>query len=306
MQSPKYYVRICLASKRWGKILMLLPCQNDPSATAQVNPAIDLLRNLDSRHPEILKTHGLEPLDYHSKLVFRSAVESIRGTYIASSLTQRQGLVANVLETMKRTNLIAEYQSQGSSQRFDFQVMLTSRPKEMLAIEVKGGEGNSINISERPLWANEFILWCHLDGAIVNEPSHGAAAIIFNRVENEMLKRGKHVDVLVFKDASCGTPLRPCPKYKKKPNTSLGVAPDIFLMPEAIPSEDQPEPKPHDLNNTQLPAKILAAHGVAPKNFEDHLWRVHITLVKDSKGNLLRETKVFHKGKLVDWRKPRK
>ena len=285
---------------------MLLPCQNDPSATAQVNPAIDLLRNLDSKHPDILKTHGMEPADYHSKLVFRSAVESIRGTYIASSLTQRQGLVATVLETMKQANLIAEYQAQGAAQRFDFQVMLTSQPKEMVAIEVKGGEGNSINISERPLWANEFVLWCHLDGAIVNQPSHGAAAIIFNRVENEMVKRGKHVDVLVFKDARCNTPLRPCPKYSEKPPTPLGVAPDIFLMPEIIPSEDEPEPKSHDLNTTMLPAKILTAHGVAPKDFEEHIWRVDIALVKNTKGDLLRETKVYHKGNLVEWRKPRR
>src|SRR4030042_1291377 len=101
---------------------MLLPCQNDPSATAQVNPTIELLRNLDSRHPDVLKAHGVEPADYHSKLVFRSAVESIRGTYIASSLTQRQGLVATVLETMKKTKLIAAYQLQGAAQRFDFQV----------------------------------------------------------------------------------------------------------------------------------------------------------------------------------------
>jgi len=286
---------------------MLLPCQNDPSATAQVNPAIDLLRNLDNKHPDVLKAHGVEPADYHSKLVFRSAIESIRGTYIASSLNQRQGLVATVLETMKRANLIAAYQLQGAAQRFDFQVMLSSKPKEMVAVEVKGGEGNSINISERPLWANEFILWCHLDGAIVNQPSHGAAAIIFNRVENEMVKRGKHVDVVVFKDARCNTPLRLCPKYKNKsPATALGVAPDIFLMPREVPTEDNPEPLPHDLDTTQLPAKILAAHGVAPKNFDEHIWQVSIALMKDSKGHVLRETKVYHKGKLIEQRKPRR
>jgi hypothetical protein len=286
---------------------MLLPCQNDPGATNQVNPTIDLLRNLDNKHPDILKTHGVEPADYHSKLVFRSAVESIRGTYIASSLTQRQGLIATVLETMKQANLIAAYQLQGAAQRFDFQVMLASEPKEMVALEVKGGEGNSINISERPLWANEFILWCHLDGAIVNQPSHGAAAIIFNRVENEMVKRGKHVDVVVFKDARCNTPLRPCPKYKNKlPTTVLGVAPDIFLMPKEVPTEDTPEPPPHDLDTTLLPAKILAAHGVAPADFNEHLWQVIITLVKNGKGRVLRETKVYHKGKLIEWRKPRR
>lgn len=285
---------------------MLLPCQNDPAATTQVGPAIDLLRNLDTKHPDVLKGHGVEPVDYHSKLVFRSAVESIRGTYIASSLTQRQGLVAGVLETMKQTHLIADYQPQGSAQRFDFQVMLTSKPKEMVALEVKGGEGNSINISDRPLWANEFILWCHLDGAIVNQPSHGAAAIIFNRVENEMVKRGKHVDVVVFKDARCDTPLRPCPKYgKKAPTTGLGVAPDIFLMPSTVPTENNPNPEPHSLDTTVLPARILTAHGVPRKDFYRHIWRVSIALVKDGKGRILRETKVYYRGKLIECRRSR-
>ncbi|MBI2305270.1 MAG: DNA adenine methylase [Chloroflexi bacterium] len=87
---------------------MLLPCKHDASAVDQVEPAIDLLRHLDGQHPDVLKAHGLEPADYHSKLVFRSAIESIRGTYIASSLTQRQGLVADVLETMKQNDLIED------------------------------------------------------------------------------------------------------------------------------------------------------------------------------------------------------
>jgi hypothetical protein len=285
---------------------MLLPCQNDHNATEQVNPTIDLLRNLDIKYPDVLASQGIVPTDYHSKLVFRSAIESIRGTFIASSITPRQELVATVLETMKQSGLIKEYQCQGSTQRFDFQVMLASKPKEMVAIEVKGGEGNSINISERPLWANEFALWCHLDGSIVNQPSHGAAAIIFNRVENEMIKRGKHVDILIFKDARCNTPLRPCPKYKKAPPTLLGAAPDIFLMPESIPSEQNPEPKPHEISTTRLPAMILTAHGVAPEDFEDHIWRVNIALTHNNKGVYLRETTVYHKGNIVEWRKPRK
>ncbi len=283
---------------------MLLPCQNDPIATSQVSPTIDLLRNLDVNHPDVLKSHSIEPSDYHSKLVFRSAIESIRGTFIASSLNQRQGLVADVLNVMKKQSLISEYQCKGSSQRFDFQVMLTAKPKEMVAVEVKGGEGNSINISERPLWANEFIIWCHLDGAIVNQPSHGASSIIFHRIENEMVNRGKHVDIVVFKDARCNSPLRPCPKYNNPPPTALGVAPDIFLLPSEIPTKDNPEPKPHDLGTTKFPVKILAAHGVAPKDYDKHIWQVSITLVSTSKGKLKRDTKVYHQGKQIEWREP--
>ena len=279
---------------------MVLPCKHDASATSQVNPAIDLLRHLDQQHPDVLKVHGLEPADYHPKLVFRSAVESIRGTYIASSLPQRQGLVATTLQVMKQQGLIAEYQGQGAAQRYDFQVMVSSGPKKMVALEVKGGEGNSINISERPLWAAEFILWCHLDGAIVNQPSHGAAAIIFNRVANEMVKRHKHVDAILFKDARCNTPLRPCPKYFNKPVSSvLGVAPDVFLMPQGIPTLEEPKPPPHHLSSLLLPEKVLTVHGVAPHEFDDHVWEVSIELVEGKGGRVLRETKVWHKGELV-------
>lgn len=242
----------------------------------------------------------MTPADYHSKLVFRSAVESIRGTYIASSLNQRQGLVADVLEVMKRNKLIADYKPQGARQRFDFEIMLSSHSREMAAVEVKGGEGNSVNISERPLWASEFIVWCHLDGAIVNQPAHGARAIIFNRVASEMVNRKKHVDAVIFKDARCNTPLRPCPKYaSRSPSPQLGVAPDIFLMPRRIPSPEDPEPPPHDLNSIRLPIKILNAHGVKPDEYGDHLWQVVIAVFRDTRGREVRETKVFHKGTLI-------
>lgn len=251
---------------------MLLPCTHDPAATQQVKPAVNLLTHLDSQHPEVLTAHGLTPQDYHSKLVFRSAVESIRGTYIASSLTARQGLVAGVLQAMKSNGTIEDYQLQVPVRRADFQILISHAPRFMSAIEVKGGEGNSINISVRPLWANEFILWCHLDGAIVNQPSYGAAAIIFNRVAGEMVRRGKHVDAIVFKDSRCHTPLRPCPKYNDMlPHEMLGVAPDIFLLPQSVPTEEDPNPPPHDLNTTRLPSLILSAHGVPPQDFNRHV-----------------------------------
>lgn len=283
---------------------MLLPCRHDPDATKQIKPTIDLLQHLDEQYPDVLRAHGLVPVDYHPKLIFRSAVESIRGTYIASSLTRRQGLVAGVLESMKQETLINDYKAEGARQRFDFEVMISSRPKVMAAVEVKGGEGNSINISDRPLWCNEFVLWCHLDGAIVNEPSHGAAAIIFNRVSSEMVKRGKHVDVVVFKDARCNSALRVCPKYKETPPpTALGVAPDIFLMPQTVPSPENPKPPPHNLNSIQLPSRILDVHGVARKDFDEHIWQVTVELVQHNGGGILREIKVFHKGDLVESRR---
>lgn len=88
------------------------------------------------------------------------------------------------------------------------------------------------------MWAREFAVWCHLDGAVVNQPANGAHAII-NRINNELLKRRKLVDVLFFKDLLCGTRARPCPKYPgRESEIGLNTAPDVFLFPQRAPSPD--------------------------------------------------------------------
>ena len=150
----------------------------------QVKPTIYLLSNLDGLHPEILRQHSIEPADYKAGLVFRPAIESIRGTFIASSTTGRQGMVKNVLEGLLRQSYLSDYEQTSSRYRHEFAIGIHRDPDYFAALEVKGGEGNSINISERPVWSREFSVWCHLDGAVVNQPANGAHAII-NRINNK-------------------------------------------------------------------------------------------------------------------------
>jgi hypothetical protein len=106
---------------------------------------------MDVYHPDVLLQHAIEPADYKGGLVFRSAIESIRGTFIASSTTGREGLVKDVLENLRQRARIVEYKQSRGSARYDFTVVLERDPDYFVALEVKGGEGNSINISERPL-----------------------------------------------------------------------------------------------------------------------------------------------------------
>jgi len=144
----------------------ILPCKHEKTVVDQVAPTIDLLTNLDTLHPDVLLQHAIQPIDYKNGLVFRSAIESIRGTFIASSTTSREGLVQDVLENLKQRARIADFRHRSMRARYDFEVVVQRSPDYFAAIEVKGGEGNSINISERPLWAKEFGVWCHLDGAL--------------------------------------------------------------------------------------------------------------------------------------------
>lgn len=279
---------------------MTLPCKHEERVTQQVQPAIDLLTNLDMLHPDVLLQHAIQPVDYKSGLVFRSAVESIRGTFIASSTTSREGLVRDVLENLLQRAYIADFKHSGGSGRYDFTIEIERDPDYFVALEVKGGEGNSVNISERPLWAKEFGVWCHLDGAIVNQPAHGAHSII-NRLTNELVRRKKLVDVLFFKDILCGTRARPCPKYAgREDKIGLHAAPDVFLFPQRTPSVTDPEPPVHSLSSLKLPALILDLFSVPTVRRNAHVWEVHVKVVSLPSGQIQRVVQVQHQGNVVD------
>ncbi len=208
-------------------------------------------------------------------------------------------MVGDVLGRLKDRGMIQDVQFLGQSRRHDFTVVMEPNRARMAAIEVKGGEGNSVNISERPIWADEFLVWCHLDGAVINQPAHGAGAIVFGRLSAEVVLRHKRVDALVIKDLLCGTPARPCPKYVNSSAMGLDTAPDIFLFPRRIPFLDDPSPPPHDATTLKLPFQILSLFGVPESEYEKHVWNVHIRVFTDNKGKKKRETSVYRMGKLL-------
>jgi len=284
---------------------LILPCKHEEKVAKQVQPTIDLLTNMDEWHPDVLRQHEIQPADYKSGLVFRSAIESIRGTFIASAKPGREGLIKDVLENLLQREHIDGYEQTGSRRRHDFTVVLERDPDYFAALEVKGGEGNSINISERPLWTREFGVWCHLDGAIVNQPANGARAVI-NRLANELVRRNKLVDMLFFKDVLCGTHTRPCPKYSGEEDTiGLRAAPELFLFPQRIPSPDDPEPPVHTLDTLRLPRLIMALFNVGPAAQDRHVWEVHVKIVDMPDGRFRREVQVWHQGRIVGESKSR-
>ncbi len=140
---------------------------------------------------------------------------------------------------------------------------------------------------------------CHLDGAIVNQPAHGARSIVA-RLANEMVRRGKLVDVLFFKDILCGTRARPCPKYPGEEDmVGLRTAPDIFLFPQRIPTLSEPVPPVHSLETLSLPGAILKLFDVPDELLSRHLWEVHVSLVDIADGAVRRVVQVRHEGQTI-------
>ncbi len=277
----------------------VLPCKHREEVIVQVQPTIDLLTDLGETHPQVLIEHEIQPEDYKDGLVFRSAVESIRGRFVASSMTAREGVVGEILANLKGRSAIADYEHNRGQQRFDFTLVIERDPNYFAALEVKGGEGNSINISERPIWAQEFAVWCHLDGAIVNQPSQGAHSII-NRLTNEMVRRKKLVDAAFFKDSLCGTRLRPCPKYGELMQNPSLIAPDVFLFPCRAPTLRDPQPPMHDLSSLRLPNLIRDLFGVDEETRAAHVWYVNVEIIEESSGRARRKIEVRHRNKVIE------
>lgn len=278
---------------------MVLPCVNLPQYTEQIQPAIEMLTTLDVRHPDVLAAHGVNPEDYHRNLVFRSAVETIRGKYASTVGSSREAVVRATLETMKQGGFIADFGVGGA--RFDATVIVTENPRLVAALEVKGGEGNSIQVSQRELWMQEFILWCHLDGSIKNSPGAGAQSIMA-RIAADIVKRGKLVDAALIRDRLCGTTTRPCPKYfGQQVSSPLGVAPDVFLFPQQRPTLDNPEPPLHDESTLLLPFRVLDAYGVRKEERAKHIWNVRLRVFRDRKGKEKNEMTIVYQGNVVDY-----
>lgn len=282
-----------------GDVPNPLPCRHQMQVIRQIQPTVGLLRDMDIQYPDILKQHSIEPQDYHGGLVFRSAIESIRGSYIASSTSGRERLVADILTAMKAQGSIFDFDQLSSRQRWDFEIFPDSDLSYLAVIEVKGGEGNSINISVRSRLVKEFGVWSHLDGSIQHHPSHGARSVV-NRITNELSVRGKQVDMLFFRDILCGTRARPCPKYPGQEMTiGASTCPDIFLFPQWVPTLEDPEPPVHTLETLRLPKLLLDHFGIPPQEYEKHIWYVHMRLVQredDVQKRLQRLTTIRYRG----------
>src|SRR5687768_7608420 len=107
----------------------MLPCEHSQLTLQQIRSTIDLLKNLHNLHPQILKEHNISPESYIDEMIFRSAVESIRGTYIASSQKQRESMIGDFLQVMKEKEKIYDYQYTGQSARCDYIIDITETYK---------------------------------------------------------------------------------------------------------------------------------------------------------------------------------
>lgn len=250
----------------------VIPCQRNKELDKQVKTFAETLK--ESAHT--LGDHGLSETDFYQGGVFRGAIERIRGQFAATMAVKRQ-FVARVLDHMQDHEHIADWDSAGGKNRFDYTVTMPSG--KTVVIELKGGlDGNNTLIFERPTHANEFYIWSVSSNA-AGDPRRNVWSGIHTRLSAEIVENQKQVDGLIVWDWICGTIGRRCPKLDDNQFRVTAVAqyrvtpPCIYLFPSTVPSaRNSAAPEPHSLERMEF----LAALHKCFKGQDEEIHKVRI------------------------------
>lgn len=276
----------------------IIPCKLAPETKALIE---SYTKSLTSNAAKV-GSHGLTEKEFWASGIFRSAIESIRGTQ-AASMEEKRHFVSLVLDVLKAQKKIKKWHFAGSSERHDYEII--DAKNKVIAIETKGClDGNNTNIFERPANAEEFYIWslCQNPGS---DPKHNAWSGIHTRLTAEIIHRKNRVDGLIIWDMLCGTKGRPCPKLKRKQEFTLledskVPPPCIYLFPKTIPDpRNNPKPPVWKLSELNF-AKSLATCFQADKS---DIMEVQIES-RINKNSVERKTSLSQAGNLVtssDW-----
>lgn len=244
----------------------------------------NLLKNLPREFPEILEQYEIDAYDYEA--AFHSAVQSIRGTF-AATISIKKRFYSAVLDRMKETEQIVDWEFIGTGRSQDYRVVLPG--EYVVGIEAKGcPDGNNIRIWQRPTWAREFIIWSQCPDSLQHHPGRGVASGI-SRLFRKAVLENQGVDAFVFFDGRCGSDIRRCPKgygiegeLRSKATKIAGQdgkdwipPPCIYLFPSTIAHPiSNPKPEVHNTTSCRFAAAMLSAFRVPESDHRGNLYWV--------------------------------
>jgi len=256
--------------------MSVIPCEQNSDLRAQIERFAEALKT----EAHLLGDHGLDERDFYNSGLFRGAVERVRGQFSATMRGKRE-FVQHVLNHMEDEGYIKGWDLTGDASRNDYVVRLTSGRRAV--IDLKGClDGNNTNIFERPVDADEFIIWsiCTNLGA---DPRRNTWSGIHTRLSAEIISRNQRVDGLIVWDMVCGTIGRPCPKVADENDerlTDIGPfrvpPPCIYLFPSTVPSIDNPLSASQPIERVEL----LAAFHRCFRGKDDELNQVDFRVGK--------------------------
>lgn len=220
----------------------------------------ELIRNLAQEHPGIFKDHNISAEDYSRNL--DTAIHSLDGSIKAKRGMDNEDIVREVfLEPAQDIGLL-NFTDQRGSERIDFKGTLNTG--DNFAMDVKGGEGQSIGHLLVPSNTNILSLWSERNSRNTKSPASRLNEVI-NRAVRWSFNQSEDLSLMVVRDEPAGA------------RTDEGqVIPDIILFPEEFPSPDNPTPAMPDVDDlefAQIIFKTLTGNGdLHSDELQKHIW----------------------------------
>lgn len=220
-----------------------------------------LIEDLGSDHPELFDEEPISAQDYQREL--RDAVFSLGGKYRQSHGADNEDIVREIfLEPAQEAGKLT-FVDQRGSERIDFKGKL-SETGESFAMDVKGGEGQSIGHLLVPSDTELLILWSERNARNTKSPPSRLNEVI-NRAVRWGFNNSEEPGLMVIRDEPAGAV------------TDDGkVIPDIVVFPREYPTPENPHPampRLEELPAVELLFETLTGTGdLQNEELNKHIW----------------------------------
>ena len=197
----------------------------------------ELIKSLGNEHPEVFEDWDIDAGDYQREL--KDAVFSLGGTFRQSHGADNEDIVREVFLEPAEEQGYLSFTDQRGSERIDFKGRL-EETGEVFAMDVKGGEGQSIGHLLVPTNTDTLMLWSERNARNTKSPASRLNEVI-NRAVRWGLNQDEDPRFMIIRDQPAGA------------RTENGrVIPDVVVFPDEYPSPSNPDPEMPALDDLQF------------------------------------------------------
>jgi len=200
-----------------------------------------LIEELGDEHPEVFEERPITPQEYNRELI--DAIHSLDGTYKQGRGVDSEDIVREKLLDPAQDDGKLTYVDQRDDERIDFKGRVTVSG-ETFAMDVKGGEGQSIGHLLVPSNTDILVFWMERNSMNTKAPDSRLNEII-NRVVRWGINHDEHPSYIINHDEPAGA------------TTNHGhVIADVIVFPEQFPSPTNPDPDMPSLDDLTFPEAV--------------------------------------------------
>lgn len=219
-----------------------------------------LVLDLGDDHPDAFEGEPITPQDYNREL--RDAIFSLGGTFRQSHGADNEDIVRNDFLDPAQEEGYISYVDQRGDERIDFKGRLNDTD-ETFAMDVKGGEGQSIGHLLVPSNTDSLMFWMERNSENTKSPASRLNEVI-NRVVRWGINHAEHPSYIINRDKPAGA------------ITDDGrVIPDVIVFPREFPSPSNPDPEMPSLNELHF-AEVLYDVLIDNDDLQDDEVKKHI------------------------------